>query len=528
MNRQFARRANRQDSGFTLIELLVVIIILGILAAVVVFAVSGVGDRGKLAAITTDAKTIRTAQEAFCASRGSYATSDELVSNGFLSEKSTLHEVKLLDGGRCGDSPDRSDFAIFCDAAEEGCGAGGAFANGGPGGAWMPTGGLPVAGRQVFNSTVRLSDGRVFALTQGGTTGTAPLTTQVFDPATGVWTVKEAPGPGRTGFVDALLLEGSPAQCGTRCGWVLVRFIQNPFEWKLYDPVNDDWFATGLPTVKRSLFPAVTLINPGGGRCGIHCGKVIAVGGSNNTEPQTSAQIEAANRSAELYDPVSNTWQLAPGTLQAPGRLFSVAAALPDGRILIAGGNGSAEATAETYDTANGIWTPTSPPGSTYSNGSPLAAGAVPLGNGKVLVAGTADGASANLFDPSDDSWAPAAGGTFCFCLFAAHTWFLRLPAVYGDKVLLLPDEVGLGDGGRGVAMLYNAATDQYESVVPPPTFTSANTFRGYSAAALLGNGQVLIAGGQSFEFDPVSGPPDTAGPVLDGSLIYTPEVPTP
>ncbi|MGW5532330.1 type II secretion system protein, partial [Streptomyces xanthochromogenes] len=41
----FSLRARRQD-GFTLIELLVVIVILGVLAAIVVFSVRGIGDKG--------------------------------------------------------------------------------------------------------------------------------------------------------------------------------------------------------------------------------------------------------------------------------------------------------------------------------------------------------------------------------------------------------------------------------------------------------------------------------------------------
>ncbi len=82
------------EKGFTLIELLVVIVILGILAAVVVFAVGGTGDKGQNAAVKSDAETLRTAQEASCAQLGKYAASDqELVTNRFLSEESTYHEV---------------------------------------------------------------------------------------------------------------------------------------------------------------------------------------------------------------------------------------------------------------------------------------------------------------------------------------------------------------------------------------------------------------------------------------------------
>ncbi|TNM50216.1 prepilin-type N-terminal cleavage/methylation domain-containing protein [Nocardioides albidus] len=59
--------ARRNDSGFTLIELLIVIIILGILAAIVVFSVQGITDRGDVAACKTSRKTVETAYEAFVA-----------------------------------------------------------------------------------------------------------------------------------------------------------------------------------------------------------------------------------------------------------------------------------------------------------------------------------------------------------------------------------------------------------------------------------------------------------------------------
>src|SRR3954469_21396956 len=63
-----SRNKAREESGFTLIELLVVIIILGILAAVVVFAVSGINDKGQDSACKIDTRTIRTAEEAYFAS----------------------------------------------------------------------------------------------------------------------------------------------------------------------------------------------------------------------------------------------------------------------------------------------------------------------------------------------------------------------------------------------------------------------------------------------------------------------------
>ena len=44
----------RDDAAFTLIELLIVVVILGVLATVVVFAVGGIVDRGEVSALASD------------------------------------------------------------------------------------------------------------------------------------------------------------------------------------------------------------------------------------------------------------------------------------------------------------------------------------------------------------------------------------------------------------------------------------------------------------------------------------------
>lgn len=52
------RSDENTESGFTLIELLIVIVVLGILAAIVVFALSGVTGQSVSAACQSDAKTV--------------------------------------------------------------------------------------------------------------------------------------------------------------------------------------------------------------------------------------------------------------------------------------------------------------------------------------------------------------------------------------------------------------------------------------------------------------------------------------
>ena len=84
----------KQDEGFTLIELLIVIVILGILAAVVVFAVGGITDQGEDSACKADVKTLEVAIEAYRAQEGNYP--DDV--NSLTVNSSTDGALKLLNG----------------------------------------------------------------------------------------------------------------------------------------------------------------------------------------------------------------------------------------------------------------------------------------------------------------------------------------------------------------------------------------------------------------------------------------------
>lgn len=87
MMEAISKRRNSGEGGFTLVELLVVISILGILAAVAVFAVGGITNKGKGSACKASVSVVETAAEA------AYANSDPsaypvdmtaLVASGFL------------------------------------------------------------------------------------------------------------------------------------------------------------------------------------------------------------------------------------------------------------------------------------------------------------------------------------------------------------------------------------------------------------------------------------------------------------
>lgn len=58
-------RNSHRDVGFTLIELLLIMVILGILAATVIFALSGTASSAAVASCNSDVKTVETAVDAF-------------------------------------------------------------------------------------------------------------------------------------------------------------------------------------------------------------------------------------------------------------------------------------------------------------------------------------------------------------------------------------------------------------------------------------------------------------------------------
>ena len=68
----------RHDEGFTLIELLIVIVILGILAAIVVFAIGSTRGDAISSSCKTDYKSIELASEAYNTKTGSFPTQTQL------------------------------------------------------------------------------------------------------------------------------------------------------------------------------------------------------------------------------------------------------------------------------------------------------------------------------------------------------------------------------------------------------------------------------------------------------------------
>jgi prepilin-type N-terminal cleavage/methylation domain-containing protein len=57
-NKHFGRTADHRDAGFTLIEIMIVIVVLGLLAAVILFALGGITGKSAQAACRADGATV--------------------------------------------------------------------------------------------------------------------------------------------------------------------------------------------------------------------------------------------------------------------------------------------------------------------------------------------------------------------------------------------------------------------------------------------------------------------------------------
>ena len=149
------RRAH--DSGLTLVEMLIVVVVLGVLAAVVVIAVSNMIGSGEQASVDNDGRAMVTAQEAYFVEHGAYATEAELVSSGLLREESLLHDVALNDDGT---------YTLIALRGAEASGSGGSDGSGGSGSSGDSDGGSDGSGTGDINGQIVDADDGIATIQQ--------------------------------------------------------------------------------------------------------------------------------------------------------------------------------------------------------------------------------------------------------------------------------------------------------------------------------------------------------------------------
>jgi len=203
-------------------------------------------------------------------------------------------------------------------------------------GTWTATGSM--AGPRWLHAATLLKNGKV--LVAGGQSGStcgfggfeALSSAELYDPATGTWTLTGSLAFARHDFTVTLLPSGKvlAASGALDCGGILVGSAE------LYDPGTGTWASAGSLATARQFHTATLLPS----------GIVLVAGGLNGAG--------AALASVELYDPAAGTWSSGPSMTTM--RSNPSATLLASGVVLVAGGAGTAlveQASAELFTAAD-------------------------------------------------------------------------------------------------------------------------------------------------------------------------------
>ncbi len=249
----------------------------------------------------------------------------------------------------------------------------------------------PPSSHGVEHTATLMNDGRVLVV--GGAIGGSLQTGEVdiFDPQNNSW-YSAAPLPSDRASHTAVrltdgrvLVIGGGAATGIPAGG----------DAMLYDPQQNMWTATGPMVIPRINGEAALLPDS----------RVLMAGGNNLADTLGSAYYPLPSSSAEIFDPVTNTWS-ATDDLTEP-RIGHLLLSLQDGQVLVIGGSHDGECclhensyvkVIEIYDPGTGLWHIAGelPQAGIYS-------AAVLLPDGRVWVTGGKNGESgANLLS---DTW---------------------------------------------------------------------------------------------------------------------------
>lgn len=214
-----------------------------------------------------------------------------------------------------------------------------------------------------------LSNGQVLVSGGGGSSS------EVYDPGTGTWINYASMNAERIVHTATLLPNGKVLAAGgynDNSG-------QDLSSAELYDPVAGTWTPTASMPYPADTFAAVLLTN----------GTVLVCGGSD------AADGIYYETNAAIYNPVTQTW-----TNTAPlheARSGHTATRLPNGKVLVVGGNG--DNTAEIYDPVAKTWSFVAD-----LNDGWYQPNTILLTNGQVMVLGDGNN-DVEIYDPAADTW---------------------------------------------------------------------------------------------------------------------------
>ncbi len=252
---------------------------------------------------------------------------------------------------------------------------------------------------------------------------------------------------------------------------------------ELFSPVTDTF--TKLTGSGQSL----TEVRFGALAATLPSGEVLIAGGYNGSSLLTSA---------ELFNPATDTFTKLTGSDESTTepRSFGVAATLPSGEVLIAGGQNrtSRSVSTELFSPATNTFTTLTGSGQSLSEAH-YGALAATLPSGQVLVAGGANFkgnflTSAELLDPATDTFTKLtdAGQSL------TEARELGAAATLPSGEVLIAGGYNISSGYLASAELFNPLTDAFTKLTG--SAESLAEARSFGITAALPDGQVLIAGG--------------------------------
>lgn len=276
-------------------------------------------------------------------------------------------------------------------------------------------------------AAARLPDGRV--LVAGGTGILQPIpplvhSSVIFDPASRTWSPTGSPNVARQGAALVALASGQVLMAGGAVPGETYHEALDSCE--LFDPETGEWRLTGDLNIPRTNVP-LTLLQDG---------RVLVVGGANGP-PDGERFLD----SAEIFEPRTQTWRLLENRLSI-ARESHFAVSLPDGRVLIGGGEGP--------------W--------------------------------RVSGPVTELFDPATESFATAAS-------LNQARWYPSVTLLSDGRVLVVG---GWSEDGPDTEKIYLASAEIYDPARGVWEMVSpAHVARAKHIAVPLSGGRVAIAGGQ-------------------------------